>query len=79
MESNSELSLVQKVLIELLKIVSLSETNIIGLMLTLKDDEEAMKDLVGYLHYDKATKDEVMNVWIPNYLRAHPQNTSPQP
>ena len=73
-----ELSEVQQILLELLKIASLDQTSIITIMLLLKDDEEAMKDLVGFLHYDKATKDEVMNVWLRNYLRAHPQNTSPR-
>ena len=73
-----ELSEVQQILLELLKVASLDQTSIITIMLLLKDDEEAMKDLVGFLHYDKATKDEVMNVWLRNYLRAHPQNTSPR-
>ena len=65
-------------MLELLKVASLDQTSIITIMLMLKDDEEAMKDLVGFLHYDKATKDEVMNVWVPNYLRAHPQQSPKQ-
>ena len=73
-----ELSEVQQILLQLLKQADMEQTGIITIMLLLKDDEEAMWDLAGYLHYDKATKDEVMNVWIPNYLRAHPQNTSPK-
>ena len=73
-----ELSEVQEILLQLLKQVGMEATGIITIMLLLKEDEESMWDLAGYLYYDKATENQVLNIWLRNYLLEHPQNQKGQ-
>ena len=76
MESKKKLSKIQEILIQLLKQAGMDETGIIGTLLLIKDDEEAQIDLARYLHFGHATEDQVMNVWVKNYLIAHPQRST---
>lgn len=76
MESTKKLSEIQEILIQLLKQVGMDETGIIGTLLLIKDDVEAQYDLARYLHFGHATEDQVMNVWVKNYLISHPQQST---
>ena len=67
------LSEIQEVCIQLLKESGASQTEIIGTMLMLKDDREAQGELAIWLYDNRPTRQEVMNVWVRDYIKAHPQ------
>lgn len=67
------LSEIQEVCIQLLKECGASKTEIIGTMLMLKDDREAQGELAIWLYDNRPTRQEVMNVWVRDYIKAHPQ------
>ena len=67
------LSEIQEVCIQLLKESGESQTEIIGTMLMLKDDREAQGELAIWLYDNRPTRQEVMNVWVRDYIKAHPQ------
>lgn len=39
----------------------------------LKDDREAQGELAIWLYDNRPTRQEVMNVWVRDYIKAHPQ------
>ena len=43
------------------------------IMLMLKDDIEAQRGLAIWLYDKRPTAQEVMDIWVKNYLDAHPQ------
>lgn len=67
------LSEIQEVCIQLLKESGASQTEIIGTMLMLKDDREAQGELAIWLYDNRPTRQEVMNVWVRDYIKAHSQ------
>lgn len=67
------LSETQEVCIQLLKECGASETRIMVIMLMLKDDIEAQRGLAIWLYDKRPTAQEVMDIWVKNYLDAHPQ------
>lgn len=40
----------------------------------LKGDQKAMDDLILWLYDNRPTAEEVTEIWVRNYIRAHPQN-----
>lgn len=50
------------------------KTMIITIVLMLKDDQKAMDDLILWLYDNRPTAEEVSEIWVRNYIRAHPQN-----
>lgn len=67
------LSETQEVCIQLLKECGARETRIMIIMLMLKDDIEAQRGLAIWLYDKRPTAQEVMDIWVKNYLDAHPQ------
>ena len=47
---------------------------IIAIMLMLKDDIKAQRGLAIWLYDNRPTAEEVSEIWVRNYIRAHPQN-----
>lgn len=39
----------------------------------LKDDREAQGELAIWLYDNRPTRQEVMNVWVRDYIKAHSQ------
>lgn len=46
---------------------------IITIVLMFKDDQKAMDDLILWLYDNRSTAEEVSEIWVRNYVRAHPQ------
>lgn len=69
-----ELSETQEVCIQLLKECGANKTMIIAIMLMLKDDIRAQRGLAIWLYDNRPTAEEVSEIWVRNYIRAHPQN-----
>lgn len=67
------LSETQEVCIQLLKECGAIETRIMVIMLMLRDDIEAQRGLAIWLYDKRPTAQEVMDIWVKNYLDAHPQ------
>lgn len=70
-----KLTEIQEALLHLLKNIGMDKTNIITIMLMLKDDEEAMIMLSGTILKRNLTPEEVMQNWVRNYIIAHPQKS----
>lgn len=47
---------------------------IITIMLMLKDDRKPQGQLAIWLYDNRPTAEEVSEIWVRNYIRAHPQN-----
>lgn len=69
-----ELSEIQEVCIQLLKESGADKTMIITIMLMLKDDRKVQGQLAIWLYDNRPTAEEVSEIWVRNYIRAHPQN-----
>ena len=64
----------QRMLAYLLQESGADKTMIITIVLMLKDDQKAMDDLILWLYDNRPTAEEVTEIWVRNYIRAHPQN-----
>ena len=47
----------------------MDKTSQIAVMLLIKEDEEAQKDLFLWMFHNKPTAQEVMGNWVAGYLR----------
>lgn len=63
----------QRMLAYLLQESGADKTMIITIVLMLKDDQKAMDDLILWLYDNRPTAEEVSEIWVRNYIRAHPQ------
>ena len=58
------LTKLQKVLLTLLKNSKVCKDNIIGIMITLKNQEEIMEDMALWIYENNPTEEEIMDTFV---------------
>ena len=66
-EKRQQLSKIQKVLVQLLTKSGVPQTDMVALMLVMKDDNLGMADLAEYILHKEPSDTEIM-IWLGDYM-----------
>lgn len=67
-KKDCQLSEVQEILLQLLRDSEVPQTDAIGIMLMLKDDEDTMRGMAIWIHENKPNDTEIME-WFGIFLK----------